>query len=206
MNTNDNINAIINNWKKRPLSWSSISSFEYEKAQWFDKYILGKVEQPNALMEFGKRFAEANEKRQPLAPVMLHTHCEFKLSGVFGGIPLIGFIDTYEPGKVVIDHKTGSKEWTQKRADDHRQLDMYLFMLYLLYQVDPEQIECAIEWVPTKENNDFTVSIVEPVKVHRFNTKRTRVDILNFGAYIKKVYKEMEDYSRTRLTETCKGV
>lgn len=201
--------------KNRPMSWSQISSFEWNKEEWYAKYVVHSqctrkfcevadkedsqcpVVKTNAEMKFGNLFAKSVEERAPLAPVTIFSKTEFPLTGKFGGINLIGFVDTYEPGKALIDHKTGAKPWTQKRADSHKQLDMYLFMLYLLHGVKPEKIKCAIEWVPTMQQGDFSIDFVRPITVHSFPTKRTTLDILNFGAYIKKIRKDMEQFVNT---------
>lgn len=180
--------------KNRPLSWSAISSFEYDREEWYAKYVLGKKQNATAAMTFGKEVAEAIEAGNPPAKLTVLRDVEHELHTVFDGIPLIGFIDTYEPGKRVGEYKTGKRPWTQKRVDEHHQLTMYLLCLFLRDKIHPEKLEVFLEWMPTRENGDFSVSIIDPNKVHHFKTKRTMTDILRFGSHIKKVYKEMEEY------------
>ena len=185
--------------KKRPLSWSAISSFEYDKEQWYKKYILGEPTPETKEMIFGKIFANSCENRKPLVPTPLCKEVEYPLNVMFGEIPLIGFIDTYEPHTMLREKKTGKKEWDQKRADEHGQITMYLLQLYIMHKVKPEDIRCFLDWHPTQENGDFTISFVEPHKLHTFETKRTMVQVLEFGARINRVFKEMDDYAKERL-------
>lgn len=182
--------------KTRPLSWSQINTFYYDPEKWYDKYILGKdSEPPSPEMEFGKVFAKSCEDRKPLAPVTLYSEVEFPLEVNLGDIPLVGYMDTYEPNKAFIDHKTGKKEWTQKRVNEHGQLKMYALMLYLMYKIKPEDLKISLEWIPTKNDNGI-VTLVEPIKVHHFDVKITMADILKFGTYIKKTVQQMESYAQ----------
>lgn len=180
--------------KNRPLSWSAISSFEYDKEEWYRKYVLGVQQRATPAMTFGKKVAEAIEAGKPPARLTILSQCEHELHCIFEGISLIGFIDTYEPGKSVGEFKTGKRAWTQKRVDEHGQLDMYLLCLFVRDKVHPETLEVFLEWMPTQEHGDFSVSIIDPDKVHHFKTKRTMTDILRFGARIKRTYREMEEY------------
>ena len=41
------------NKNKKPISWSSISSFNYDKKQWYRSYVLGIKDPPSKEMEFG---------------------------------------------------------------------------------------------------------------------------------------------------------
>lgn len=180
--------------RKRPLSWTAISSFEYDPEQWYDKYVLLKAPPVSKEMHFGKLFADSCEAGKPLAPVTLYSRVEYELKATFNGVPLIGFIDTYEPHVKLGEFKTGKKAWDQKRADGHGQIDMYLLMLYIIHKVKPEEIHCQIQWIPTKEDGDFSISFVDPGKVHTFVTKRTMTDVLRFGQRINESIKAMEQY------------
>jgi len=178
------------------MSWSQISSFYYNVEDWHSKYILNiKDETVTPELEFGKIFAKSCEDRKPLAPVTLYSVNEFELKAKFDGIQMIGYLDTYEPLKAFIDHKTGKKEWTHKRASEHGQLKMYALMLYLLYKVKPEDLSIGLEWIPTKKE-DNKISFIEPITVHHFDVKITMQDILLFGNYIQSTVKKMERYAQ----------
>jgi hypothetical protein len=186
--------------KNRPLSWSAISSFEYDPDQWYRKYILGEKDPETKEMRFGKTVGE----RLASDPNYLHTVprlpiFEYKLEATYADIPMIGFMDTFCPDTPAMgEYKTGKKAWDQKRADSHGQIDMYLLMLYLTQKIKPEQVKCHLHWLPTQENGDFTISFVSPIRVRSFETKRTMKDLLVFGSRIRTTVENMQEYAKAR--------
>ncbi len=191
--------------KTRPLSWSAISSFEYDKEQWYEKYVLGIKPEENKEMKFGKEFAKSiedgtcDEKYNVDLLRRLAKKKEHQFQVMFAGIPLVGYADAFctESFKVLDEIKTGKKPWDQKRADEHGQIDMYLLMNLITNKIRPEDVKCTIYWLPTQENGDFSISLVSPAVVYPFQTKRTTADVLKFGSYIKQVYKDMQLYAAT---------
>ena len=193
--------------KKRPLSWSSISSFEYDPEQWYQGYILG-VKSISPELLFGAKFANSCEKRKPLRPVTMLSEMEHGFKVVFNGIPLVGFADTYckVSKKKIGEYKTGVKKWDKKRVDEHGQITMYALMNYISHRIRPEDTRFFLEWIPTikitQENGDYskfdyTIDFdPEYEKPVHFDTKRTMADILAFGSRINKVIAEMELYVR----------
>lgn len=180
---------------KRPLSWSAISSFEYNPEEWYKRYILGEKGVDTREMEFGKLIADSFQTDKPLVPVILYKIVELPLSVVFNGMPLVGYIDTYDPKTHNFrEFKTGKKEWDQKRANEHGQLKMYALLLFIMYKVKPENYKIHLDWIPTQDNGDFSISFIEPIEVHSFEVKLTMKDIVVFGAHIKNTYKQMQKY------------
>jgi len=182
----------------RPLSWSAISSFQYSPPQWAKKYLDGVKSPPTPAMKFGKEVGEriaADVLYLPTVPRL--SLFEYELTAKLGERNLTGWIDTYEPHTALCEYKTG-KEWTQKRADEHGQITMYLLMLNLMHKVKPEDVRCRLVWLRTQENGDFSTSFIKNMQPHIFETKRTMMDILNFGAYIHDVYKQMQEYAHER--------
>lgn len=179
----------------RPLSWSAISSFEWSKEQWYDTYILG-IRQESKEMSFGN-YVDKKLQEDPLFlpevdryPVMQH-----RMSVVFNKVPLIGYADGYDPGKIIADYKTGKKAWNQKRADETGQLTCYAFLTYLIEKIPPSELTLRIVWLPTAEHGDFSIGFRDsPVVPYVFETKRTMLDILQFGQRISRRLKEMEAY------------
>jgi len=188
--------------KTRPLSWSAISSFEYDPEQWYRKYVLGKADAETAEMIFGKKIAQSIEDGTCIVPGLLKAlqkKKEHQFKVMFGKIPLVGYADAFcdEHFKNLDEVKTGKRAWDQKRADEHGQIDMYLLMNYITNRVKPDDVECAIYWIPTRETGDFGIDFVHPITFHKFKTKRTMQQILNFGARINRIYKEMEMYAES---------
>jgi hypothetical protein len=189
--------------KTRPLSWSAISSFEYDPEEWYQNYVVGKPRKSNPEMEFGKKVGEllaANGTYLPQVPRLGKYEHPFKV--VYNKIPLIGFADTF----CVLTHsklkefKTGVREWNQKRVDEHGQLTLYCLLNYISKKIKPEDMDIELVWLPTKriENGNFEVKIefVEPIdkSMKIFKTKRTMADILQMGARINVAVREMQEY------------
>lgn len=172
-----------------------MSSWEYSPEQWYDTYILGK-HQTSKELTFGSIVDKKLQEdptflpQVPRYPVLQHT-----MKTKLGKIPLIGVADSYDPTiPALADFKTGKKPWDQKRADSTGQLSFYALLLYLIDGIRPDDIELYIHWLPTKEDGDFTISFIDDKDVRSFKTRRTMLQVLEFGIDIKKTIKEMEQY------------
>lgn len=187
---------------KRPLSWSQISAFEYDREKWYRSYILGEKDPPSAEMLFGSKIGKLIESDPTYLPfIPRESHMEYKLIAKLGKTDMVGYIDSFCPKDFILrEYKSGGPVWDQKRADNHGQISCYLLMLYLSKGIRPEQVKCFLHWLPTarKENGDFTVDInfVDDIEqaVQHIETKRTTRDILEFGVRINRILKEMEDF------------
>lgn len=71
-------------------------------------------------------------------------------------------------------------------------------MLYLAESISPDELSCALHWLPTKDNGDFSVSLVDESHVQSFTTTRTLRQLLEFGTHIHKKHKEMLAYAAWR--------
>ncbi len=180
---------------KRPLSWSSLSSFEWNREEWYTSYLLG-IRSQSKEMDYGKVVDLRIQNDPKFLPTLpRYALMQYKMVIDFAGIPLIGLPDGLDlDSHLLADYKTGKKVWDQKRADETGQLTMYLLLLFITHKIPPEKFRCFIHWLPTQENGDFTISFAQPVVPVRIQTRRTMVDILNFGARINRVYAEMETY------------
>lgn len=189
----------------RPLSWSQISCFLYDRDEWYERYVLCVRAEPNKEMIFGSKIGKRLETEPSFLPqIVRHGKMEHEFKVKFGNIFLIGYADTFCPFtfKKLGEYKTGKKPWTQKRVDDHGQIDMYLLMNLIQHKVKPEEVEIDLWWMPTVELGDFSIEFVQDIekKIKRFSTKRTTRQVLDFGMKINKIFKEMEEYANSRLT------
>lgn len=187
--------------KTRPLSWSAISSFLYDPEQWYRKYVLGEKEPPSKEMTFGSVVGKKLENDKTFLPVVERlSKMEHAFKVKFGDIPLVGYADSFcdQTFRKLREYKTGKKEWTQKRADEHGQIDMYLLSNYIQHKIPPEEVDVEIVWMPTIERGDFSIEFVDNIekKIKVFKTKRTMRDVLNFGMKINRIYKEMDEYAK----------
>ncbi len=182
----------------RPLSWSCISSFEYDREGWYKKYILNEVQEPNKEMLFGNVVGGKLASDPSFLPdVPRYKHFEKKLEGRIGNIVILGYLDAFDPDtkKKFHEYKTSSntKKWTKKSVQEHGQLLFYKLLIWLNYEIPPEEITCHLHYIPVEENGSFEMQLSK--ESHQsFEAKHTTLDVLNFGRYIVKTYQDMVKY------------
>lgn len=189
--------------KDRPMSWSAISSFEWNPNQWYRKYVLKELPEITPELEFGSYIDKRVQNEPDFLPGLVrYPVIQHEMRCVFNGIPLLGFSDTARlPTKkaktrvpvAVRDYKTGRKPWTQKRADETGQLTLYTFMLYMMDKIKPEDIELYIDWMPT-HYVDGKIAFIKEGDIHTFQTRRTMQQCLAFGQRIKDTWDAMQEY------------
>jgi len=198
---NKDKSKLIEVWKERPISWSQLNSWYYNKTQWANKYILGLTEEGNAGMRFGNTVGDTLGTPNSLVPLLnpyLVGVKEFELRAKMNKYTLIGFADHYCPEtKVLNENKTSQNpnRWTHKDVHEHGQLTMYGLLLMLQTGIRPDDVEMWLNFIPVREGGDFQLSVTDPNKFHRFQTKRTMQQCLQFGAEIDKTLKAMEKYA-----------
>lgn len=201
--------------KDRPLSWSAISSFEWNKTQWYRKYVLKELPEITPELEFGSMVDKKVQDDPTYLPNLVrYPVLQHEMRCVWDGIPLLGYADTFgRAGSVVSflddnkktlkyglaknsirDYKTGRKPWDQKRADETGQLTMYLLMLYLRDKINPADVECYIDWLPT-HIEDGKIAFIQEGDIRTFKTKRTMRQVLDFGQRIKDSWAAMAEYA-----------
>jgi len=190
-------------FNKRPLSWSAIYSFEYDPEQWYRRYVLNEPQEPSREMIFGKKIGTMLEKDPTFLPQIVRlSKMEHPFKVVFNKIQMVGYADTFcdKTFKALGEYKTGKKAWTQKRVDEHGQIDMYLLMNWITNKIKPEDVDITLTWMPTEETGGFEIVFVEPIEsnIKVFKTKRTMMDIINFGNRIKKTVEEMNNYIKSK--------
>lgn len=184
----------------RPLSWSNISSWQYDKEQWAKKYLLLIKDPPSREMIFGSMVGKKLETDPTFLPQIERlSKMEHPFNVSFSGIKLVGYADSFctDTNKKLREFKTGKKDWDQKRADEHGQLTMYVMMNMIATKVPPEEVDIALYWMPTVELEDFSISFVPDIEknIKCFKTKRTTQDVMVFAANLRRIYKEMEEYA-----------
>lgn len=189
-------------FKKRPLSHSQLGSWEWDKEQWYNNYILGIREPATPAMKFGNVVGDSIGTKKSLVPDLQPPGVkEYKLTGNLDDIYMIGFADHYCDKTLVLhENKTSDnlKRWNQKKVDSHTQLDMYLLLLFLSERIKPEDVEVYLNFIPVERGGDMIYRVPEPPVYHQFKTKRTSVDLLKYSQYIVDTVKEMEQYAKER--------
>ncbi len=197
----------LKTWKARPYSWSAHNSFAWNKDQWFSSYILGERGEASAAMLYGNIVGESIGTDKPLSNVPRQSHMEYKVETKLGNIPLIGFFDSYDPEKKLLEeYKTSAndKRWTKETVNAHGQLTYYAMLLYLAEGVKPEELTIRLHWIPVKEGSDFSLATLDCF--FTFPTKRTTKDVFRMMVEIKKRRAEMEAFAIERLQETVHKV
>lgn len=187
----------INNWKKRPYSWSQHQSFrDYNKEEWYSKYILGNPTPTNKRMIFGSAVGKRIETDPAYIPQLPRGVMEYGIDVMMDDIALVGYMDAYDPEtKTINEFKTSGKDgWSQDKVDKHNQLDFYCLLLMLKENIKPEEVSINLHHLVTEESGDFSIRFAIPFTINTYSTKRTTRDILLFGAEIIKVRNEMERY------------
>lgn len=183
----------------KPLSWSSIASFQYNKESWYKKYILKEKQEDSEQMLFGKAVgsALANDKNF-LPEVPRYSVFEKELKAKIGDIKLIGYLDSFDPEtKAFIEYKTSSnkKKWTKKTAQEHGQILLYLFLIWKNYGIPPENVDVSLIYIPVNDKGDFSMEISPDEEIQIFEVNHTTVEVLRFAQFIKDIYKEMQLYT-----------
>ena len=180
----------------RPLSWSAISSFRYDKEQWHRKYVQGIKDPPNDLMTFGNVVGTKLATDPTFLPdVPRLSVFEKELKGRVGNIPILGFLDSFSFDKdtiEILEYKTSSNanRWTKKSAQNHGQLLFYLALCWLNYQKAPEDIKCRLVYIPVEMTIEDGM-IVSSEAIQIFHVQHTAIEVLHFLKYIKETYAEM---------------
>ena len=158
------------------FSWSQLTTLENSEQEYINHYIKGNPKFQTKEMKFGKN---QNDDDIPF---------ETEIDGV----KIIGYLDKVEKG-LIVENKTGKKNWTQERVDNHGQLDFYALLYYDFTGFIP-RIELI--WKETKEENG---EIVFTGRVEKFERKITRKEIDNMRKRIKKALKKIDKLMKIEL-------
>ncbi len=189
----------INKWLNRDYSWSQHSSFrDYNKEDWYKKYILGEETPSNKRMEFGSTTGKRIEKDKDFLPQIPRGGVmEYKVRAKMGDFYVIGYLDQFfkeTPG--IDEYKTSSPTgWDQKKVDKHDQFTFYTLLLALKNNIKPESLLMRLYHLHTEEKGDFSIGFASPFAMDVYETKRTMKQISDFSKEIVQIRKEMLEYA-----------
>ena len=185
----------------RPISWSSISQWEYDKRIWARKYLDGITEPATPAMLFGKQVGEAIASNPLFLPKLPRGSVfEYEARATIGKVSLLGFLDSFSPNEpTVYEYKTSQKDttWSQKKCDNFGQISMYVLLLYLQDKIHPKDLIIKLSAIPVRSKNDFSMEINNDLPIQTFETKRTMSDILRFSKYILEVVSDMKEFAKS---------
>lgn len=188
----------IETWLARPVSYSQLASWEWNRREWYKKYIEGIDPPTTEAMLYGNTVGDTLGTPKSLVPALkdIAGIKEYELKATVGDMTLVGYADHYCPKTIVLtENKTSANptRWTQKSVDEHVQLTMYAMLLYLQNKVKPEDLTIQLNAIPVGG---------EPLCItgeHRtFTTKRTLADILRYAHYVEKTRLAQIEYVRNR--------
>lgn len=183
------------------LSWSMVSSFEYNPDQWYETYVKGVRSKPNSAMQAGIDIGE----RWAMDPTFLPTVerpeiFEKNLSAVLGNIKITGHIDglhlTKKNKLQELKTTTSKTKWNDKSVREWGQITFYCLLLYIHYKIKPEDLEIELIYVPCSEDGNFDIKQSAPPVI--IPTTRTMIDVVKFGVYLRQVHEKMSAYIKER--------
>lgn len=189
------------------LSSSQFKRYEEDPAKFYVEYVLGIRGEPTVKMQQGVIFSAlyANRKLDYKAhlhnchaparvgdifgevikrfPVLKGGHPEFPLIGKHGGWKFRATLDDFvEKLLVIVENKTGEKEWTQERSDNDDQVTFQAWCHWKEYGVVPKKI--ILNWVDLRRNTSR--------RLWTFTTKRTLKQLQAFEERVDYVIENIE--------------
>lgn len=193
------------NLPKHHLSYSAIDMWLKYPEKYREKYYKGIEQYVTPELSFGKKIADLLEvgdesvkhvRRYPVAEKM------FDL--VIDEVPVFGFMDSFDPDTCsILEFKTGKTPWTQKRVDEHLQLDLYSLAVECMYnRVDDHTM---LVWMETERvdrpsggriSHSDAYGIRLTGKVTEFHREITKHDRLAMRRLLRSVAEDIsEDYT-----------
>ena len=166
--------------------------------KWYERYILGIKDDPSPELIFGSMVDKKIQADPTFLPELERFPAmQYKMFATWNKIKMIGYADGWHRAELKLkDDKTGRAQWTQAKADSSGQFTFYLAMMYIQEQVEPGVVKIFVDWMETEKTKAGKIRFVKDMKVKRFITKRTRVQVLDFLGEIEKVVMQMQDYVR----------
>ncbi len=138
---------------KPHLSWSAINCWMTNPERFRKEYFENSEKLDTKYLRFGKGVAkliEEGKHKELLPDLLVYEKPEFELRCEIMGVPMLGFLDSYDPVKnVFLEYKTGKNPWDQRKVQKHDQLTLYATMLKHITGKMPEY--CDLIWIETKD-------------------------------------------------------
>lgn len=165
---------------KPHLSWSSINCWMTNPERFRREYFENSEKLDTKYLRFGKGIAELIEKgkhKELLPDLVMYEKPEFEMRVEVMGVPLLGFLDGYNPSENIFgEYKTGKHPWDQARVQKHDQLTLYATMLKQLMGKMPEY--CDLHWIETKDKIVSIQYVDEEEYGHGLhNEKETQINV-----------------------------
>ena len=177
---------------KKHLSWSAMSCWISSPNRFRKEYFESGKKLDSKYLRFGAGIADliAKGKHTELLPeLIVYDEREYKIHTEICGIPILSFIDDYDPIKNIFrEKKTGKIPWTQAKVIKHGQLTFYATALKHSIGKMPEY--CDLDWIETKDGS------IEIDDFWRENEKMVQVT-----GKIKSFHREFDEREITKMEE-----
>lgn len=191
------------NLPKKYLSYSAWALWNKSKAQFREKYYLGKPSVTTPETIFGNKIGKMMEDPEEIkkCPVLSSiTNYPIKEHGIeifVGDVKVMGYLDQFHPElNAIVEMKTGhlsqdgTAPWSQLKVEKHKQLDWYSMMVEEKY--GKVQDECELIWLET----DWKEEIIN-YKGHKFSKGRQLYLTGKVETFKRNVY----DWQRKKIKE-----
>lgn len=166
------------------LSWTQLSCWTTSPARFRREYFECGNKLDTKYLRLGKGIAELIERdahKVLLPDLIVYDVREYEIRTTVRGIPILSYIDDYDPVKNVFrEKKTGKIPWTQAKVIKHGQLVFYATALKYSIGKIPEY--CDLDWMQTKDG------AIECDDFWRENEK-----IVQVTGYIKSFHREFDE-------------
>ena len=177
---------------KPHISWSQINCWMSNPERFRREYFENSAKLDTKFLQYGKGIAkliESGKHKELLPGLIVYEVPEFEIRTSIHGIPLLSYLDSYDPAlNVFREVKTGKIPWTQSKVQKHDQLLFYATALKFGLQKTPEY--CDLDWIETKEGimevDDFW---------------RTNEGIINTTGRIVSFHREFDEREIERMEE-----
>jgi len=182
----------------RPLSHSQLSAWEYSPEQWYRSYILNERTPPNLCMSFGAHIGDLLGTKDTPIPELRHQGIkEYTVAGEVEGIKMIGHIDGWDDDNLTLhENKTTDNptRWTQRKANSHTQIDMYLLLLLQQDGIPPESVTCYLHDIRTRQVG-LGYQLPDPVEHTSYLIRTKTIDNLDaYTEYLLATVEKMHEY------------
>lgn len=190
------------------LSWSSINCWEYDREEWYLRYVFGERSKSNPAMDAGRIIGERLATDPDYLPQVPRPEIyEQELRGRLGGIDLVGHLDGWSPSVPEIkEYKTTQNinRWTQEKVNEWGQITFYCLLVWLNFKIIPEKLKLSLTAIFLEEDGGFGLDPTGIIKV--FPTTRSMKDLLVFGAYLQKTFIEMQAFIKSKSGDKLEGI
>lgn len=150
---------------KPHLSWSAFDLWNKNPDRFRREYFEAGRRLDTKFLQFGKGIAKSIEDgsyKEALPELIVYPAVEYKINVEIRGVPLLSFVDSYDPGTHTFrEYKTGKHPWDQSKVQKHGQLLFYAMALRALTGEMPAY--CDLDWIETTEkqgeNDDFWAKV-----------------------------------------------